>query len=395
MKWLFAVVALAIVGLGSWYLVANRKPVDAGPSSRSEANRSLLRKGTVVHLTLLQPLHSGQAKVGDKVLFVVSEPVRAAGGEEMIPVGTCALATVTQSRAAGTLSQLLRQPARLAIRFDGIITSAGERIELAANGETNEYAFTRDNTGPVVSEATLSALLEHPETQRALSKLAQSAERGDLGDLDSDRESAATIAQAARRLGLTRIAKSAEEAKLSEVGALLDKLKSSPGNAVVSSGASLLAVVELAALASGTDDWLRGRLKGPNIRAHPGTVVEATVRQDTRISARAEDARWAVSSRSTACHPTSSFRCEKSASASPASWPSMALASICVVASATGSWAKTGLERARLARSWRVSYHRIPAKSRWMDVRSTLAHRSMPSLPESASFIKNSRFARI
>jgi hypothetical protein len=254
----------------------------------NEANASLLRKGTVVRLTLLQPLHSGEVKVGDKALFVVSQPVRAAGGEELIPVGTCALATVTQSRAAGTLSQLLRQPARLAIQFDGIVTPTGERIELVARGETKEYAFTRDNTGPVVSEATLSALLEHPETQRALSRLAQSAERGDLGGLDADRDSAAAIAHAARRLGLTRIAKSAEEAKLSEVGTLLGKLKSSPESAVVLTEASTLAVVELAALASGADDWLRGRLKGPNIRAHPGTVVEATVREDTRISALAK-----------------------------------------------------------------------------------------------------------
>lgn len=289
MKWLLAVAALAIVGLGGWYLVSSRRPTDAVTKTPNEANASLLRKGTIVRLTLLQPLHSGEAKVGDKVLFVVSQPVRAAGGEELIAVGTCALATVTQSRAAGTLSQLLRQPARLAIRFDGILMPTGERVALAARGETEEFAFTRDNTGPVVSEATLSALLERPETQRALSKLAQSAERGGLSELDADRESAATIALAARRLGLTRIAKSAEEAKLSEVGTLLSNLKSLPERAVVLTESSTLAVVELAALASGTDDWLRGRLKGPNIRAHPGTVVEATLREDTRISARAEN----------------------------------------------------------------------------------------------------------
>lgn len=285
MKWVLAVVLLAATGFGGWYLYVSRTSEVRTTAADAGERGLLLPKGTVVRLVLLQPIRSGEAKVGDKVVFVVREPVRATNGDEVIPVGTCALATVTQSRAAGTLSQLLRQPARLAVRFDSLTTDAGVRIPLSASGENGEHAFTRDNTGPPVSEATLDAVLRHPTTQRALTELAQRVQRGDYRGLDEDAQLSEAVAGAARRLGLSQIAQSAEDAKLAEVGRMLDRLQTSPEAGLVASSAPWIALIELAALASGTDDWLQGRFKGPNIRAHPGTVVEVTVPADTRLLA--------------------------------------------------------------------------------------------------------------
>src|SRR5687767_7777176 len=145
-------------------------------------------KGAEVSLILLRQVEAGSTREGTLVPFMVGEDVRNAEGQVVLEKGAIAEGEVTWSRSEGTLSGLMRKPARLEVSIKRTRAPGGETIPLQAVIESPEegYAFTRANTG--LQEARVDTQKGASLTEQVRDSVDEFFETGDSSKLDAQEE---------------------------------------------------------------------------------------------------------------------------------------------------------------------------------------------------------------
>jgi hypothetical protein len=100
---------------------------------------------TVMRVRLNDPLNSGTARVGDRFSANVVEPVYAAGGAEVIPVGSKIWGQVSQVNRAGK-----RTPGNITVAFNQIELPNGRKVAINGSLTTMQADnVNADNEGTV------------------------------------------------------------------------------------------------------------------------------------------------------------------------------------------------------------------------------------------------------
>src|SRR5262245_27815736 len=99
-------------------------------SSEPVGKEVTIAKGAEVDLLLLRQIEAGSTREGTLVPFMVAEDVRNPTGDVVIEKGTIAEGEVTWSRSEGTMSGMMRKPARLEVAIKRTRAPGGETILL-------------------------------------------------------------------------------------------------------------------------------------------------------------------------------------------------------------------------------------------------------------------------
>jgi hypothetical protein len=146
-----AVVLLTMVGCARPATVAT----EAGPrmtAAPPPATADLLPAGTMMQVSLSQPLGTTTAVVGDRFTATVNAPIIAQNGQTVVPQGTMVQGVVTGlSRSDGP-----NQPAVIRLHFDGI-TLRGHTYPFAANILEMDV-HVADNDTPTLQHAIAGAI---------------------------------------------------------------------------------------------------------------------------------------------------------------------------------------------------------------------------------------------
>lgn len=281
-----AVVSVALLGVGCGPEEAAKSPVPEAPKV------AMVAKGTPVEFMMMAPVESGDCKPGTLIPMIVADDVKV-DGYVVIPSGTSVFAEVSKSRAAGALSAMLNEPARLEVKFQPI-EADGYTISFSADGAKEEpidYAFTRDNTGKPETGEPLDAALKNAATRKLLEELSDALETGRTPDdlaarIAGDAEVGRLLDQMA--LGRAKEMVSKEESPEKGYRRLLDVTNTlREGDLSKLAGAdvalAIAAVEEIGGLANRVNGTLKGIFKGRNIRAHIGTRVRAYVHEDVQV----------------------------------------------------------------------------------------------------------------
>lgn len=225
--------------------------------------------GTPVRLVLFDELTSGGSATGTPVRLALAEATQ--GLPAMSPVS----ATVSESRTEGTLGGLMNRPARLNLTLGALTGPNGESLPLSANPkEAKDYELNRGNTGR--SDVSQK---EPEEIDVSAGVAVQSLiAKGESGGLDAKQ-----VGDLAQKLGMDATAKLAGTGGLDRAKALVRAVRQGTTVAGLATGGTVAAALELVNLAGDVGHRLGRTLGGRNIRAYPGTVVQAYVAQDTVI----------------------------------------------------------------------------------------------------------------
>jgi len=251
-----------------------------------------LSKGTEVPLILLRPIEAGGSREGLLVPFMVSADVTDEAGHVLIPKGTVAEGEVTWSRSEGTLSGLMNQPARLAVRFNRTRGAGGESVHLCAEIDKPDEAFqfTRENTG-------LAARFDGPTLDEALSEtvaksLSEFFASGDPSRLEAETEARKWLIEATKAPGLESARAfldpdAPERAQADDLKRVVKHLQDGTITKLAAPELMLAAnaLSELGRLASSVDRSLSAKLKGRTIKAYAGTPVTARVADEVKVKA--------------------------------------------------------------------------------------------------------------
>ncbi|HVL39850.1 MAG TPA: hypothetical protein VM328_10720 [Fimbriimonadaceae bacterium] len=254
-----------------------------GPSPEQPPVRVTLPQGTEVRLLLLAQLEAGQAKVGDRVPFVVAEDV-VVDGRTLISAGAPASGEVVWSRSEGTLSALANQPARLAVKLTEVEMATGAKARLETDGDA--YQFTRANTGGGTTGRVIEDLMRDPDRRQVLEQLAGMFESGSSADLSSP-EAREVLQALAAEMNLPRTLELVRRQEMERAESLIARIKEGGSAAAILGGshlATVAAVGELARLADDVGSRLGRMLRGRTIKAHVGTPVTARVAEDMAIT---------------------------------------------------------------------------------------------------------------
>lgn len=256
------------------------KPAESQPMAHLPA-------GTRVELALATPLEAGKQSEGDLVDLVVAKPVAASNGRVLIAEGARAQGKVAWSRNEGTLSGLMRQPARLAIELEGVDAVDGRRVTISADqgGKKDaRFDFDRENTSR--SAVNLDPVWQDQALRDALSKAAEALASGNSDELDQ--VPADTLRRAVEQLGLRQ---AEAQLKSDSDGTLraLKSLASGKGLAEAALGGQPLAVLkgvgELVGLLDDTANRLGRMLKGRTIKAPLGMRITGYVAEGVDVKA--------------------------------------------------------------------------------------------------------------
>lgn len=231
-----------------------------------------------VQLTLLRQLESGKSRVGSNVPFAVAKDVLDAYGAVIIPKGSYAVGTVVGSRAEGPLSAaLLDRPARLSIRFDFVFDANGRQIPLAASRrKPNEpLRLSRDYTSVELEEdQKIAEGLRDARHRELLEKLLSVLSDGGF---QPTKKEEAELGQMLDQLEMSDAAEIIRTGGLEELLTTMRRLANARTSRALLANTSfkavptaLNAVCEIVKIGRRGIGFLKGTLKGRNIRAFPG-----------------------------------------------------------------------------------------------------------------------------
>lgn len=279
----------ALLLLVTLSLVACENTITRGDEPAKPAPRTItLNQGTEVPLLLLSALSSGGSKEGDSVVFVVSDDVEI-DGSTAIPKGTIALAEISWSRGASVASQMVNQPARLAISMPFLSISPDQRVKLTYDGKES-FEFNQENTQPDQSASELQKAAQDEELRAALLRVVEGVSlggdgagiSGDAGEQDLRKLADALDLPATREL----VEAEGGIAAADQLGDLVNLAKG--GNLSALQDPQLLlalsALEELGSLAGRVDKGLRGAIKGSNIHARVGTKLVFEVAETVQVT---------------------------------------------------------------------------------------------------------------
>lgn len=237
-------------------------------------------KGTSVQLLLLQPLQSGQSKENERVDFMVAENVTS-NGKIVIPKGSRASGKITWSRGENTFSALKNEPARLAVDLESIQVEGGGSVDIEPKKGEKAYQFDRSNTGKQNFISRLERVWNEDSERERLRNVLDSLQRGSDFSNEKDREN---VAAAARELGLDNLANTISGPQYNQLKGALDDLQNQGHDLRRLSGSDILfAALEYRTLLGGLQTTVGSMLKGRQIRAYPGTIVEAQVAEKATV----------------------------------------------------------------------------------------------------------------
>lgn len=278
----FAFAGLVIAGCGG--------PAAPKPETKKEPVVSVLAKGVEVPLILLRQIEAGSSREGLLVPFMVAEDVTDEAGQILIEKGAVAEGEVTWSRSEGSLSGLMNQPARLAVRFNRTRAAGEESVHLCADVEKPEEAFqfTRENTGR--SEVEGGQSLEGALNETVAKSLNEFFTTGDPSRLDAETEARQWLIEATKAPGMEAARayldpEAPERASSDSLGRVVKHLQDGTITKLAAPELMLAAnaLSELGRLASSVDRSLSAKLKGRTIKAYAGTKVTAFVKDEVKV----------------------------------------------------------------------------------------------------------------
>ena len=274
--------ALVLIGA----VVGCNSPAPEIPAA--EPKVLMLEQGTPVDLILAKQINAGSTNEGESVPMLVSEDVKDAQGNTLIPKGAIATGVVTTPRSEGPLSGLMNRPARLEVELTGFDAPDGTHIDVNTDEERKEtiYKFTRENTGkPSADENKIDDLLKDEMNRQVAEKLSAAFE-GQSPDLSTP-EAKEALNKFANELGLNDTKKLIDSGKADygQLANTIQRLQKGDYSGLTKGDLSLNlnSVMELANLAGGLGSRLSRSLKGRTIHAYPGTPLRVYVRNRVPI----------------------------------------------------------------------------------------------------------------
>jgi hypothetical protein len=256
-------------------------------TAKAEPERVTLPRGTKVSLILLKQLESGGSRQGEEVPLLVVEDVKDEKGRILIAKGTEAQGKVTWSRKSSAFTELVNQPARLAISIDETKAVDGGAVKLTANLEDEEgaeFGLNRSNTRREEASAQLQEVFKDDSARQALEEVLKMMDESQRADLQSLNANISTLTD---RLSLPNTQNLARQGELGKIADLLSQLRRGSVAADLltgGSGMTLGAVMELADLTRRAGGSLFNMFKGRNIKAYIGTPLEAFVAEDVVVT---------------------------------------------------------------------------------------------------------------
>ncbi len=274
--------AVALVGCSS-----------KAPDPEKPLKTARLAEGARVELLLLRQLSAGGSKKDTAVPFQVAKDVVDGAGNVVIRQGTIAEGKVVWSRSEGTLSGMLGQPARLAVKFEATQAVDGIKVSLCASAEKPDdpYHFTQKNTGKPWERKDFDKVAESEGRQMLeafASSLNQYLETGEGGLADGHyREWLQRIAQDPGMEALRRYVDSnaLDKREESELGSVLRDISAGRLDRI-SGGEAMLAfsaLTQLSRVVQAAEHSLSRRLKGRTIKAYIGTPASAYVSSEVTV----------------------------------------------------------------------------------------------------------------
>lgn len=247
------------------------------PATAAPVEKHLsLPAGTSISLVLMKELESGREKPGDDVPFLVGKDVRVEG-VVVIPAGSRATGTVSWSRGEGTLSGIMRQPARLDVMLVSVECVQNQSVAISAKpDQAVAFRFDRNNT------ATEAAKPVDAPTEIAQKAVTKFLETGD----DSELREANVRKLIDDAVGHTTPDKDVDSAKQ-----IISAMKNGASTQALLSGAGsggLTTILQFASVAESLGNRLQRALQGRKIRAHVGTAVEAFTMAPVEITVTAK-----------------------------------------------------------------------------------------------------------
>lgn len=241
-------------------------------------------------MVLLRQIEAGSTREGLLVPFMVAEDVVDDAGHVLIPKGSVAEGEVTWSRSEGSLSGLMNQPARLAVRFNRTRAAGEESVHLCADLKKPDEAFqfTRENTGRSDVEGGQS--LEGALNESVAKSLNEFFTSGDPSRLDAETEARQWLIEATKAPGMEAARayldpEAPERASQDSLGRVVKHLQDGTITKLAAPELMLAAnaLSELGRLASSVDRSLGSKLKGRTIKAYAGTKVTAFVKDEVKV----------------------------------------------------------------------------------------------------------------
>jgi len=129
---------------------AERLMLDVWGTTKLDVQQVSLPPQTLVKVALTSTVNSGQAQVGDTVVYKVVEDVMI-GGRVVIPVGTTGVATVTEVTAAARLGK----DGRVVLDFGRVSSLDGTQIPL----KVDETATERNRSLELAAGASMAGII--------------------------------------------------------------------------------------------------------------------------------------------------------------------------------------------------------------------------------------------
>lgn len=279
-------VAAVLVGCG------HKEETPPAPSAPVKVS---LAAGTKVPAILTKGLESGVDDEGTEVSMVASEDVKDAAGHVLIAKGAPVKGSVSWSRRESTTDAITNRPARLKFKFTSATAVDGQTVDLCADTAKPDepYELNRGNTGTEAASQALDAMIQDDKDKEVLDEVSDLVEKGDMRVLlqPDSKERLASIAQRMQMPELQTLAQSSinQDADAQKIKTMLEQVRSG-GNVSVNGApglmSNLMGVMQLASLAGQIGDRLGRALHGRNIKAYPGTPVEAYVLKDVQIAVK-------------------------------------------------------------------------------------------------------------
>lgn len=245
-------------------------------------------KGAEVSLVLLRQVEAGSTREGTLVPFMVAEDVRNSEGKVVLEKGAIAEGEVTWSRSEGTLSGLMRKPARLEVSIKRTRAPGGETIPLQADKENPKegYAFTRANTG--LQDARVDTQQGVNLTEQVRDSVDEFFETGDSSKLDAQEEVREWLSRMASENGMNDL-RGKMDGHTSDLEKVVRNVRD--GSIMSLAGPEMVlavnAVMELGRLAHSVERSIGSKIKGRTIKAYVGTPARAYIADDVKVHAKA------------------------------------------------------------------------------------------------------------
>lgn len=278
------IVSFALLGCSDLpWTQADDKEESAAALSAAEIQREALTQlepGMPLSLMLLTPLSSGGSPVGADAVFVVAEDVEV-DGVIAIPAGTVIPGEVSRSRRATAFTGLVRQPARLEVRFQEFEVQ-GVRLSISPEAERlrdRPFEFTQSNIREEPEPRQFDNVWQDPDLRPFVEELGRRwYEQGRLDDLATPNADQ-IFRDIASRVESPELERFTRE--VTDPLSALDRIRRGDVSVLTPSEVMLAmqALQEVGRLANGVDRRLRGIFKGSNLNAPVGMPVDVYLRE--------------------------------------------------------------------------------------------------------------------